>query len=76
VPSGAGRAGRRRADEAARAIVGTPVDAAALDRLAAAASGAARPIDDKRGTIAYRRTVAGVLARRAAVLALSRAREV
>ena len=60
---------------AAAALVGTPVDAAALAQLAAAASAACRPIDDKRGTREYRVKVAGVLARRAAEIALQRARE-
>jgi len=60
--------------EAAAALVGTTVDAAAMDRLAAAASAACRPIDDKRGTKEYRIKVAGVLARRAAAIALERAR--
>ena len=41
--------------------------------LAAAASAAAKPIDDKRGTKDFRIKVAGVLARRAAVIALERA---
>jgi carbon-monoxide dehydrogenase medium subunit len=59
--------------EAADALIGTQVDAAALENLAAAASAACRPIDDKRGTIEYRTKVAGVLARRAAVIALERA---
>ena len=40
----------------------------------AAASAAANPINDKRGTIEYRVQVAGVLAKRAAVLAAERAR--
>ena len=64
-----------RVPAAEAALVGTRVDAAALARLADAASAAARPIDDKRGTAAYRRQVAGVLARRAAALAAARARE-
>ena len=59
--------------EAAAALVGTTVDAAALKDLAGAASGACRPIDDKRGTKEYRIKVAGVLARRAAQTALERA---
>jgi carbon-monoxide dehydrogenase medium subunit len=59
--------------DAAAALVGTKVDAAALERLAAAASAACRPIDDKRGTKEYRIKVAGVLARRAAAIALERA---
>lgn len=60
-------------EAAAAALVGTRVDAAALEALAAAASAACRPIDDKRGTAAYRIKVAGVLAKRAAAIALSRA---
>ncbi len=60
--------------EAAAALVGTKIDAAALERLAAAASAACRPIDDKRGTREFRIKVAGVMARRAAELAFKRAR--
>lgn len=60
--------------EAAAALIGTKVDEAALKALAAAASAACRPIDDKRGTKAYRTKVAGVLARRAAEIALNRAK--
>lgn len=59
--------------EAARAIIGTKLDDAALDALAAACSAACKPIDDKRGTIEYRVKVAGVLARRAAKIAYKRA---
>jgi CO/xanthine dehydrogenase FAD-binding subunit len=61
-------------DEAAEALIGTKVDDAALDALAAAASAACSPIDDKRGTIEYRTEVAGVLAQRAAAIALERAK--
>jgi aerobic carbon-monoxide dehydrogenase medium subunit len=61
--------------DAAAALIGTTIDQAALDALAAAASAACKPIDDKRGTIEYRTKVAGVLARRAAVIALERARK-
>ncbi len=60
--------------EGAKALIGTAVDAPALERLAEAASAACKPIDDKRGTIEYRIQVAGVLARRAAQVALERAR--
>ena len=60
--------------EAAQAIVGSRLDEAAQARLAAAASAACRPIDDKRGTMEFRIDVAGVLARRAASIALDRAR--
>ena len=60
---------------AADAIVGSTLDEAALDHLAEAASAACRPIDDKRGTKTYRIKVAGVLARRAAQIAQTRAGE-
>jgi CO/xanthine dehydrogenase FAD-binding subunit len=60
--------------EGAAALVGTRVDEAALADLSVAASAACKPIDDKRGTIEYRIKVAGVLARRAAEIALERAR--
>ena len=60
-------------DEAAQALIGTKVDAAALERLANACSAACRPIDDKRGTVEFRRKVAGVLAKRAATTAYARA---
>ncbi|MEE8545102.1 MAG: xanthine dehydrogenase family protein subunit M [Alphaproteobacteria bacterium] len=59
--------------EAAETLIGTALDAATLRRLGEAASAACRPIDDKRGTKAYRVKVAAVLARRAAGIALERA---
>jgi carbon-monoxide dehydrogenase medium subunit len=59
--------------EAAQALIGTRVEEDALKALAAAASAACRPIDDKRGTKEFRIKVAGVLARRAAERALARA---
>jgi len=59
--------------DAAKAIVGTKLDDEALEALAAACSAACNPIDDKRGTIEYRRRVAGVLARRTAKIAYERA---
>ena len=61
-------------EDAAAALIGTPVDAAALEKLGSAAMAACNPIDDKRGTVEYRTKVAGVLARRAAEKALERAR--
>jgi carbon-monoxide dehydrogenase medium subunit len=60
--------------DAAAALIGTRIDEAALDRLAAAARAACRPIDDKRGTKDFRIKVAGVMARRAAAIAMERAR--
>ena len=62
--------------ECADALIGTKVDDAALDKLAAAASAACRPIDDKRGTKEFRIKVAGVLAKRVALKALERARHI
>ena len=61
-------------DAGAKALIGTTIDDDALAALSAAASAACDPIDDKRGTIEYRVKVAGVLARRAALIALERAR--
>ncbi|MCB1368786.1 MAG: xanthine dehydrogenase family protein subunit M [Rhodobacteraceae bacterium] len=58
---------------AAEAIIGSKLDDAALAALAAACSAACQPIDDKRGTIEFRTEVAGVLARRAARIAYTRA---
>ena len=61
--------------EAAAALVGSRIDDAALAAVAQAASAAARPIDDKRGTVDYRKKVVGVLAKRAAAIAAQRAQE-
>ncbi|MBS0546937.1 MAG: xanthine dehydrogenase family protein subunit M [Proteobacteria bacterium] len=65
-------------EEAGKALVGSKVgagglDDAALAKAAAACSAACRPIDDKRGTIAYRTKVAGVLLKRTAAIAAERA---
>jgi CO/xanthine dehydrogenase FAD-binding subunit len=58
---------------AGAALVGSKLDEAALERLDAAARGACIAISDKRGTIEYRTKIAGVLARRAALIAYQRA---
>lgn len=60
-------------EEAAKALVGSRLEEAALAKAAAACSAACRPIDDKRGTIAYRTKVAGVLLKRTALIAAERA---
>jgi aerobic carbon-monoxide dehydrogenase medium subunit len=60
--------------EAAAALVGSRGETEALTRAGEAASHAARPISDKRGTADYRRRIAGVLVRRAAAAAFERAR--
>ena len=59
--------------DAGAALVGSTLHDAALAALAAAASAACNPIDDKRGTIKFRTHVAGVLAKRAAKIAYDRA---
>ncbi len=59
--------------EAAKALIGTKVDAATLEKFSSTASAACRPIDDKRGTKDFRIKIAGVLARRTAEIALARA---
>lgn len=58
---------------AAKALIGSKLDDAALDKLGEACSAACRPIDDKRGTIEFRTKVAAVLAKRAAKIAYGRA---
>jgi carbon-monoxide dehydrogenase medium subunit len=60
-------------EDAARVLVGSKLDEATLEKLDGLASAACRPIDDKRGTIEFRRKVAGVLAKRVAVSAYNRA---
>ena len=59
---------------AAKALVGSRLDDAALEAAAAACRAACRPIDDKRGTIAYRIKTAGVLLKRTAKIAAERAK--
>jgi carbon-monoxide dehydrogenase medium subunit len=61
------------APKAAKAIVGTKLDDAALEKLAREVEKVCNPIDDKRGTIEFRTEVAGVLAKRAAKIAYQRA---
>lgn len=58
---------------AATALIGTQIDEAAVQAAGAACTAAAQPISDKRGTADYRRTVVGVLARRAIAIARQRA---
>jgi len=63
----------RLVPDAGAAITGTKLDDDAIAALVAAAEAACSPITDKRGTIAFRTTTAGVLAKRAARIAYSRA---
>jgi carbon-monoxide dehydrogenase medium subunit len=64
-----------RVPDAEAALVGSRLEESCLEQVAAAAAAAANPIDDKRGTVAYRKQVAGVLAKRAAKIAFERAGE-
>ena len=62
-------------EAAASALIGSRLEASALEKAAAACSAACRPIDDRRGTIAYRTKVAGVLLKRTVAIAAKRAKE-
>jgi len=62
-----------RVPDAEAALAGSRLDDAALDAAAAASTAAANPIDDKRGTVAYRKKIAGVLTKRVAKTAYVRA---
>lgn len=62
-----------RVTDAETALTGNPINDETLAAVAAAASAACNPIDDKRGTIEYRKQVAGVLAKRAVKIAAERA---
>jgi carbon-monoxide dehydrogenase medium subunit len=62
-----------RVEAGGGALVGSRLEEAALEALATAARAACRPISDKRGTAEYRTRIAGVLARRAALIAYERA---
>jgi len=62
-----------RVPDAEVALVGSRLEEAALDAAAAASTAAANPIDDKRGTVAYRKKIAGVLTKRVAKTAYARA---
>jgi carbon-monoxide dehydrogenase medium subunit len=61
------------AEEAGKALIGTKLDDGALSKMAKACEAVCKPIDDKRGTIAFRTRTAGVLAKRAALIAYTRA---
>ena len=69
------RLGHLTEAEIAQSANDRKLDETALAGLDKAARNACKPIDDKRGTIAYRIKVAGVLARRAATIAYKRAGE-
>ena len=60
--------------EAVAALIGTKCEDAALERAGQAAMAAAKPIDDRRGTVAYRKKIAAVLTKRVAKQAYERAK--
>ena len=61
------------AEEAGKVLIGSTLDDDTLSKMAKACESVCKPIDDKRGTIEYRTTTAGTLARRAALIAYARA---
>jgi carbon-monoxide dehydrogenase medium subunit len=62
------------AEDAARALVGSPVDEAAIAKAAAAAMAIVEPASDLRGPAEFRTHVAGVMVRRAIAAARGRAK--
>src|SRR5215475_6439729 len=60
-------------EAAGKALMGSRLDDVALETAADACRAACRPIDDKRGTIAYRVKTAGVLLKRTVAIAAKRA---
>jgi carbon-monoxide dehydrogenase medium subunit len=60
--------------DAAAALIGTTLDDKALAALQAAATAAAQPITDRRGTVEFRKDVTAVLAARTARIAYARAK--
>ena len=64
-----------RVPAAEEALIGATATEDTLAAVAEAASAACNPIDDKRGTVAYRKQVAGVLAKRAVLIAIERAEQ-
>lgn len=62
-----------RATDAEQALVGQPLTPQQIEQAAELASGAARPIDDHRGSIEFRNHLVRVLTRRTLTTALERA---
>jgi len=59
--------------DAGAALEGTKLDDTAIAKMVQAVEAACSPIDDKRGTVEFRTKTAGVLAKRAALIAYERA---
>jgi carbon-monoxide dehydrogenase medium subunit len=62
------------ASDAAKAVVGTSLDAASLKKAAGAAEAIMSPASDARGPVEYRKHVGGIMVTRALQRALSRAK--
>jgi carbon-monoxide dehydrogenase medium subunit len=62
------------ATDAAKAVIGTSLDAATLKKAAAAAEAIMSPAADARGPIEYRKHVGGIMVTRALQRAASRAK--
>lgn len=62
------------AEAAAKAVIGSALDAASIKNASAAAEAVATPASDNRGPAAYRKKMAGVMVARALARAKSRAR--
>ena len=62
-------------EAAGQALTGSRLDDVALEKASEACRAACRPIDDKRGTIAYRVKTAGVLLKRTVAIAAARAKK-
>ncbi len=62
-----------RVDAGAEILIGSKLDADTQAKLQDICAAACNPIDDRRGTVAFRRKTVGVLAKRAALIAYSRA---
>ena len=60
-------------ENAAETLIGTKLDEEALENLARAVQKSISPINDKRGTIEFREDIVGVLAKRVAEIAKTRA---
>ena len=62
-----------RATDAEQALLGKPLDEAAIDEAARLAMGACDPVEDLRGDVEYKTAMAGEMTRRALATAYARA---
>ena len=61
-------------EDASKALIGSSFDQESIEKAALACEAACNPIDDKRGTISYRKKVSKVLFKRALEKAIERAK--